>query len=249
MQAPIEDCSEVLLSVPWVPTNSSEFDPSDQEKQKKLVAIQHALANRIVGFFCVRLRLYRITTPCQDGLYGPPSALTIPFFRQMNLPVPFIENSLESFCKCDLPAMADPTFITKDQWTGCTGLFDNPLGYPFNAIGGQHAGGFEHPPLSARPGTYPNGRAFEGVVRFQLVRENNISYTLQSNNFHSEVELHRIRLDITRETGQLTMHHWHRMRTDFMTTYGVITPFGIVSHFNLRSIWLWLWKVEWSTEA
>jgi hypothetical protein len=253
MQTLGEDCGELLCAVPWLPTNSPDFDQSNAEMLKKLTTIQHALANRVVGFFAARLRLARSTTSCKDGIYDPPSATTIPFSRQMSLPIPFMGEGLEDFCQCHLPAMADPRFITGDLWTGCMGFFSNHLAYGsgFNSIGGNSWDGIHHPEHD-EIGDYPNGRSFEGIVRFELVSETNTSYTLQSNNFYSEGDLHRVRLDIIRKTGQLTMRHWNRMQvhhnfTDyFMITDGVITPFGIVSHMSSPGRWLWLWKLDWS---
>jgi hypothetical protein len=175
----------------------------------------------------------------------------------MRLPVPFAEKGLETFCQCHLPTMNDPKFITDGPWTGTTGLLRT---YPENdptfiSIGGIHSDGFDRPNLPASPGSYPNGRAFEGAVRFKLIREDDASYTLQSNNFHSEADLHRIRLDVDKTTGQLTMQHWHRfdawLGRELPKTDGVITPFGIVTHINAPGslgLWMWLWKVEWSAD-
>jgi hypothetical protein len=253
IQVPSEECDELARAVPWLPTNPPEIEQTNTEETKKIAVIQHALANRIVGFLGARFSLTRATIPREPAIFDPPSATTIPFSRQMNLPLPFKPNSLESFCQCHLPAMADPRFMTDGPWTGTFGHLNSypPGSVGFNSIGGPHWDGYIGYGGGDPMGWYPHGRSFEGVVRFELVHEDDTSYTLQSNNFHSQGDQHRIRLDVTRETGQLTMNHWHRMQgygnvpAHFPPTDGVLTPFGIVSHIQ-RHIWLWLWKVDWS---
>jgi hypothetical protein len=233
---------------PWLLPNASDLGVLSRRVDDKLVAAQHTLANLAVGFFCARLRSARAASASTVGVFPPPSAATIPFWCQMDLPLPFSEQGLETFCRCHRPAMVDPTFFTDDDWTGCTSI---PVAgdYWFNAIGGSHADGFDRPGLSAPPGAYPHGRAFESVVRFQLSREDQCGYRLQSNNFHSEAGLHKIQLVVDRRTGQVIIYHWHPMMADFMTSYGVVTPFGIVSWLLAPGMWMWLWKVSWSAST
>jgi hypothetical protein len=231
----------LMCTGPWRPTQVPT-----RETQKKLVVMQHALANRAVGFFCARLRSARAGLAPAPGLFQPPSAATVPLLRQMTLPVPFTALSLDTFNTCHVSAMANPEFLTLGDWTGCITMLGQRE-YSFNAIGGRHHDGFDHPGGSAPPGFYPHGRSFEGVVRFRPTGSDGRSFQLQSNNFYSEAGLHRLRLAVDRRTAQVTIHHWHPMMANFMVTEGVITPFGIVSWLLQPGYWMWLWKVEWST--
>lgn len=230
----IERPRDWLWSVPWLPTD-------DGEDQAKCVAIQHALANRTVGFFAASLRATRAANQPE-----PPSPTSIPFATLMNLPIPFSPDALEHFSTCHLPTMADPAYLTPGTWTG--GISSGgDYGAPFNCIGGTHHDGYGCATTGASEpaGDFPHGRDFEGVVRFALVSEGDGDvFELVSNNFHTEAELHRLRLAVNRRTGRIIVHHWHRMRAAFMTTEGVVTPFGIVTRL-LTGVWMWLWKEEW----
>jgi hypothetical protein len=168
----------------------------------------------------------------------------------MSLPQPFSPMSIENFATCHLATMADPSFFIESTWIGCFCVLGD-YGLPFNAIGGRWADTVSSPEDTNSPtalaGTFPHGRGFESVIRFRVVgKAGNGSYQLQSNNFYSEAELHNLRITVHRETGYLTIHHWHRMNPDFMITEGVITPFGVVSWLQLQGRWMWLWRVDWS---
>jgi hypothetical protein len=139
----------LMCTGPWLPVQVTT-----RETQKKLVVMQHALANRAVGFFCARLRSARAGLAPAPGLFQPPSAATVPLLRQMTLPVPFTASSLNRFSTCHIPAMADPGFLTSGDWTGCITVLGQRE-YSFNAIGGRHHDGFDHPGGSAPPGSYP----------------------------------------------------------------------------------------------
>jgi hypothetical protein len=237
---------ELLESLQWARIGDLDQDGYSPEDQDKRATMQHAIANRAIGFFGARLRSARDSILAL-GLPEPPSATGIPFSRLMKLPPPFTPKSLESFSKCHLPIMTDPSFFVEGEWTGYTST-STQFGPGYVAMGGAHHDGFARPGRGrAFPdGIFPNGRLFEGVVRFHLVGEDDGNqYRLQSNNFHSELELHSIRLTVTRKTGQITINHWHRLRADFMTTEGVISPFGIMTYLDLAQMWIWLWKVDW----
>jgi hypothetical protein len=144
--------------------------------------------------------------------------------------------------------MADPSYLTQGEWTGAIDSCGD-YGDPFNCVGGPHYDGYPNTVTGASEpaGSFPHGRVFERVVRFSLAGDDDGSvFELQSNNYHTEAELHRLRLVVNRRTGQVMIHHWHRLRADLMTTEGVITPLGIVSWFRIPGVWLWLWKTDWS---
>jgi hypothetical protein len=257
--APSQSCSAVdLQSVPWLRTSSFVWDGASKEEQAKYVAVQHTLANRIVGLLCTSLQAARATTAtpghgsaCTFELGAPPSTARIPIPRQIRLPFPFASETVQAFGTCHLPVMSDPTFFTNDEWTGCFSL-PGQYGQVFDSVGGRFHDGFPRDDigLSAPPGDFPHGRSFEGVIRFQLIENGGCEYyKLQSNNFYSAGGLHRIRIQVERRTGQLAIHHWHPMVQDLMVTDGIITPFGILSYLNNRSSWLWLWKTDWSAPA
>ncbi|KAF2832075.1 hypothetical protein CC86DRAFT_424426 [Ophiobolus disseminans] len=176
------------------------------------------------------------TTPSNwaVGVSAPPSATPFPFQRHMRLPLPFTPKSVEAFGMCHLPTMSNPEFFTNDTWTECIAA-PAQQDQPFNSL-------FRDP--------FPSGRSFEGVIRFRLIEDDHVDhYKLQSNNFHTQGDLYNLRLSVSRRTGQMTIHHWHWVRTDFMTTEGVITSFGIVTELTSRRFWMWLWKVDWSSPA
>ncbi|KAH7070124.1 hypothetical protein FB567DRAFT_220549 [Paraphoma chrysanthemicola] len=249
LSAPRECFVDLLRAVPWVEINMLELDDMTTEERTKAISLQHALANRVVGFMAATMRFTRgISHPF------PPFADSIPFTRQMDLPLPFDLQGMEQFATCHLRVMAKPSFFTDSTWTGClcivppADLRTSPGALNFLSIGGTSMNGRVHgDTVIATPvGHYPNGNIFEAVARFQLVDEQNEDYyTLQSNNFHSEAMFHRVRLTVNRRTGWLSVHHWHPLRQDFMTTGGVITPFGIVTWLNSPGAWMWLWKVDW----
>ncbi len=102
-------------------------------------------------------------------------------------------------------------------------------------------------------GDFPWGRVFEGVVRFEVLEEEEEEadhdiYRLRSNNYHSTGALHKLHITVNRRTDQLEIVHWHPLREigNIGTTYGVITPFGIVSFLRSAGAWMWLWKKSWS---
>jgi hypothetical protein len=69
---------------------------------------------------------------------------------------------------------------------------------------------------------------FEPVVRFQLVEPYDPdyhSYTLKSNNFYSEVELHHLTITLEKSTGRLSVAQWHRRQLGFMDSE-VVTVLG-----------------------
>lgn len=180
------------------------------------------------------------------NIHVPPSASRIAFHAHMNLPPPFIPNSLDAFNSCHLPAMSDLTFFTNDAWTGCISIVSH-----VSSVGGPHQDGFAYGSNVGSPGHFPHERAFEGVVQFSATEHedsgdsNNNMYELQSNNFCSEGHgsLHRLHLRINNKTGQLLIHHWHPMIADLTITDGFITPFCIVSGL-LPGAWLWRWKAD-----
>jgi hypothetical protein len=146
----------LMFTRPWL-----LLQVTTRQTQKKLVVMQHALANRAVRFFYARLRSARAGLAPALGLLQPPSAATMPLLRQTTLPVPFTASSLNTFSTCHIPAMADPEFLTSGDWTGCITVLGQRE-YSFNAIRGHHHDGFDHPGGSAPPGSYPYGRSFEG---------------------------------------------------------------------------------------
>jgi hypothetical protein len=247
------DCPyDLLRAVPWVQTSIADLEGMSGDERKKLVSIRHALANRVVGLFAAAMRF---TGGCYHP--SPPYATTIPLAYQMNLPLPFTPNGLDAFSTCHLPTMADPKFFTESTWTGSfcaiwpahltAQLPDNDT--TFNFIGpSQYIGGFVQGDsvVATDTGHFPHGQSFEHVVRFNLVGEDNDnSYILESNNFHSQAEFHRLRLTVQKDTGLMSIHHWHRLMQDFATTDGVITPFGIVTWMEMSGAWMWLWKIDW----
>ncbi|KAF2647190.1 hypothetical protein K491DRAFT_784873 [Lophiostoma macrostomum CBS 122681] len=245
--------SDLLRSVPWFRLVDLDRQEVSAKDRGRLIMMQHALANRAVGFLCAKLRhaLVNGNTASQyaAGLYAPPTARTIPFPRLMDLPLPFTPNGPERFGDCHLSAMTDPSFFVDDEWTGCTSKFGLSEVH-VNRIGGSHRDGFApaNSGLSTPPGNFPNGRHFEHVVRFHLVEQHDGNqYKLQSNNYHSETDLHNITMTMEKNTGHLTITHWHPLVPDFITSDAVITPFGIVSRLLLsEEYWIWLWKVQWS---
>lgn len=235
--------------VQWAATTAP--DPSDPEGEARgnlVVKKQHAIANLAVGSMCARLKSVYATRPPIMGVCEPPSAFTIPFSQLMKLPLPFATGALDDFSKCHLSATTDPDFLTSGDWTGSYHTLGSSPN-SFNPIGGPHHDGFDHPPRSAPPGFFPYGRSFEGVVRFHRIGDaDGTTIRLESNNFHSKATLHKLRVEVNSRTGQLAITHWHPMQDYYMTTEGVMTPFGIVSRMHVsQDSWLWLWKVEWST--
>lgn len=245
-----------LLQTPDFVSLDQQSTTSSVDWQRHVV-IQHSLANRAVGcayaMICFDRAKRKAASQSLIGLACPPTSRTIPLQQLMDLPLPFSTSSLERFNKCHVLRMATPDFFTDDDWTGYRTSPGLPgYGIFVLGIGGTHHDGYDNPitGISAPFGDFPHGRDFEPVVRFQLVEErDNGLFVLQSNNFHSEFELHRIRLTVAPQSGLLTIQHWHPMRADFGTTQGAITPFGIVTYFDTKpGHWTWLWKVSWCGE-
>lgn len=145
--------------------------------------------------------------------------------------------------------MTDPSFFISDEWTGYSSISGSKK-TTFNGIGGKNFDLLYHSDVGqwSGLGQFPQGRDFEPVVRFRLAEpyDGGDRYTLQSNNFYSEGELHILTIEVQRSIGRLKITHWHRLRPDFMTTEAVITPFGIISGLVPHQCWLWLWKTKWS---
>lgn len=242
-----ESIEDLFDNVLWARTTNPYFKEHDNDNGTRTVAIQHTSANRAAGFFCAYLRSKYTKTGLSHGWWDLLIATTLPLSNYSRLPQPFARGSLQDFCKAHLHAMALLNFFTGDEWTGCYRV-GGPFPDPFHPIGGVHRDGFDRPDRSAPPGYYPHGRSFESVVRFRCTDEqDSMRFQLQSNNFHSEAGLHRLRVEVNRETGQLRIYHWHPTTEDFMTTEGMITPFGIESSLMIgNGAWLWLWKVAWS---
>lgn len=253
LPAPSEP-SDRLSSVPWFRLADSNQQEVLAEDRGRRIVMQHALANRAISFFCTKLRyaLANGGTSSQStvGLFAPPTASTIPFPRFMDLPLPFTPGGPEHFSKCHLPTATVPTFFTDDEWTGYITLSRQGDGRCVNGIGGSHRDGFApaNSGMSTPPGHFPHGRHFERVVRFRLVEEyDGNRYRLQSNNFHSELDLHNLSIMVEKDTGHLIITHWHPRTPDFITSDAIITPFGIVSRLlPSEPFWMWLWKVQWS---
>jgi hypothetical protein len=144
----------------------AQYMSLSSEDQAKCIVIQHALANSVVGLFAASLRFARLTASNYlIGLPEPPSS--IPFAEVMDLPIPFSSNSLERFGACHLPIMADPSYLTQGEWTGCINSCGD-YGDLFNCIGGPYHDGYSNSVTGASElaGSFPHGRAFERVVRF-----------------------------------------------------------------------------------
>jgi hypothetical protein len=74
------DCPyDLLRAVPWIQTSIADLEGMSGDERRKLVAIRHALANRVVGLFAAAMRFTsRFSHP------SPPYATTIPLAYQTN---------------------------------------------------------------------------------------------------------------------------------------------------------------------
>ncbi len=208
--------TESLESVPWTSMEDRNRE-SEEEYQEMQVLMQHTFANRAVGFFCQILRSTHASSSA-IGLSEPPLATTIPFTRMMELPPPFTSRSLESLSKSHLPVMADPQFFVEGDWAGYTST-GGRFARPYFGVGGPHLDGFadQERGTSTPFGDFPWGRVFEGVVRFEVLEEEEEEadddiYRLRSNNYHSTGALHELHITVNRRTGQLEIVHWHPLR-------------------------------------
>ncbi|KAF2176007.1 hypothetical protein K469DRAFT_761489 [Zopfia rhizophila CBS 207.26] len=241
----------LLESVQWF--RLTAHNPLDLSvgDSAKLITMLHALANRVVGFFCAELRwaLATNSTPMgtTTGFPHPPTASTIPFASFMKPPVPFTPRGLEAFSKCHLPSMTEPSFFVDDEWTGYISLNLGPeTCMRFDGIGGDHVDVSNN-----HLDQFPNGHfpfRVERVVRFRLVQTyGNDRYQLQSNCFHTQTALHLLTVTVDRTTGRLAIAHQTPFRMDRVLMDAVITPFGIVERvIPLPGHWMWLWKRDWS---
>jgi hypothetical protein len=241
---------KVLLdTLPWVEVSGT---PKDSPQYLKLIVIQHALANRAVGSFYTQLRHMLVDgqlPPLSKG-YLPPAFGLIPLSAMLETPMPFSSDNVQQFSRCHLTSIEDPSFFTGDEWTG---YFFASVGIPtiFNAIGGRNVDLVYNNGVGQWPrgGQFPQGRNFEPIIRFHLVEPydaNLDSYTLKSNNFYSQIELHNLTITVEKTSGRLSIFHWHWAQAGTFASEAVITPFGIVSVIIRNRFWLWMWKKSWS---
>lgn len=242
-----------LFSIPWnFPVLPGPEWREAQKVQQASTAEQHALANRAVGLFYLKIRTARETVTSsvnfQANLFAePPSAASIPLSEVMRLPLPFTQEALRQFSQCHVPTMAEPTFLTDREWTGYFGIRGE--GHcALNGVGGEHIDGHNRVigsiVLDPPPGTYPYGRNFEGIIRFRTLEENVKGILeLESNNFHTKGGLHKLFISLCCETGLLNVTRWHPLYTQHAP--GVMTPFGIVACFGQGCAWMWLWPKDW----
>ncbi|KAF2820197.1 hypothetical protein CC86DRAFT_118258 [Ophiobolus disseminans] len=218
----------------------------------KLTCIQHAFANRAVDYLSSRLRylLVHCRSSPRATEYIPPTFSAISPATTMELPMPYSRNAAQEFSKCHLPCILDPRILTGDEWTGHLSAEDGDKDV-YSGIGAHNTelvynndrGQYRDPE------DFPHGRDFEPIVRFQLVEpydSTHDTYTLESNNFYSSSELHRLTVRVEKSTGRLSIAHWHLNSFQRMASEAVITPFGIVSGMVPYKLWLWMWKKSWS---
>ncbi|KAF2125380.1 hypothetical protein P153DRAFT_389540 [Dothidotthia symphoricarpi CBS 119687] len=235
-----------LGSVRWL------LSTTEQTKNGKAVAMQHALANAVVGCFCSELRIAlsgeRTISENFDGCAYPPSDVEIPLKDCMALPVPFSTRSTEMFGTCHVRAMTTPSFFTEDEWTGY-----------FSTRGDwrsvyQGVGGYSDEAVKSGRRASVCEPAVESVVRFRVVRTHeNGDFVLRSNRFHTPTEQHVLTMLVERKTGRLTASLDNSCKSiedvsGSEVRNAVITPFGIV-HGVRPGEWMWLWKSRWSREV
>lgn len=247
---PTGSSKRLLDFVSWTQTAGEQ---KVSPRYLKLAYIQHALVNRVVGYFYTHLRFelrHGRPSPHITG-HLVPDFRAIPLATMTKLPAPFSRHAVEDFSQSHLSCISDHTFFTGD---GLTVYFSVSKGdtLSFNGIGDYNADLVYNNDIGQWRdvfGQLPHGRDFDPIVRFQLVspyQASHETYTLNSNNFYSGVELHRLTVVVEKRMGKMDIDHWNRAPNGFYISEAVVTPFGLVSGLIPNKFWLWLWKKSWS---
>lgn len=235
---------DVLYNLQWFQFSDFPRAGAQVEVTQTLrtrIAMLHALANRVVGFFQIKFawalrRCFLIGGT--NNVLPPPTASSIPFPSLLLPPIPFSSSSLDQFSTCHLACMTDPSFFVDDEWAGCISHFSDDAHVCFDAIGGDN---FQ---ASLVQHDFP----IERFIRFQLSREwEDGTYELTTNYFRSQLRIQRLKVVVHRSSGCLTIARQTSVALSGWAPAGTaaITPFGIVEGHS-KGYWTWLWKREWS---
>ncbi|KAH6674779.1 hypothetical protein B0J14DRAFT_21822 [Halenospora varia] len=258
---PWAPAKSLLEACPW--TKIRGIEPESQPAEYlKLAVVLHTLANKAIGLLGARLRahLAKERTSSNWRSYrtsSPPLPRSIPFSSMMVLPNLFDSNSVREFSLCHIAKMATPGFFKDCQWTGYECIIgptfeDGGLRYTWDGMGEDNImiqlNNFDQPPHT---NGNPKDKQVERNAKFTLSRwEDSRFYVLQSNYFHGGHETHRLTLRVDSLTGMIRIiRHVDFDGLPRPSGSGVITPFGIVFGGVCRGYWLWLWKVDWSSES
>ncbi|KAH8653251.1 hypothetical protein BGZ60DRAFT_533433 [Tricladium varicosporioides] len=245
----------LVESAAWFDINPAEDEefPYLLEEHPKWDVILHALANKLVGVLCVRLRVYLRERGIDSWTSFPPTALTIPFASFIKLPLPFSLKSVENFGTCHLQQMATPDFFVDREWVGFTAY----IGSSFSDEGQSWArsvDSFEsfgcdtiiRNPIQNTPG---DDLVLEKNVKFKFVAWVDARlFILESNWFQSQTTAHKHKLTVNSSTGIVEVvrrKYIMSIEVEEIST-AAITPFGLVIGCKSGQ-WIWLWKCEWSS--
>lgn len=244
----------LLDNLDWFKISFPEHLPPDVVE--KLIVQLHISANRIIAFIAAELR-YALANGFFDrdrvvGLAPLPTVSGISIESSLTVASCPQAPTLQTFIPSHVPYTARLEWFTESSWTGYfsrTGEQLAEFARVFTMYG-DHFDGIGAKSIDSKDYNqrYPGIPCLiESFVRFRCipaVREPDFS--LQSNYFYSQTGLHSLQLRVNAQTGTFHMTHLqdkhHRG-----TSYGVITPFGLITACVPGSLWLWLWKVDWCT--
>jgi len=249
--------ASLFESAAWLdidPAEDEEF-PYVPEEHPKWEVILHALANKLVGVLCVRLRFFLTERGIDSWTSFPPTALTIPFSSFMRLPPPFSFESVEKFSTCHLQQMATPDFFEDGKWVGLTVYMRPSFSeegqswmrrvHSFESFGGDSIGG------NLTQNTPGKDLVSERNVKFKfVVWVDAKSFILESNWFQSQTTAHKLKLMIDSSTGIVEAVRRNSVMSIELEerSTAIITPFGLVIGCKSGQ-WIWLWKCEWSSDS